>query len=102
MSRTCEVSSILRQHQKLKTCPGISIKPDMNPSERKVEFLLMSKRWNLIQSGVNKDQIKIRGNSIYVSNTKVGSVVILDYSQVQESPPDESVQTPKTDARQTN
>ena len=44
MSRTCEASSILCQRRKLKTCPGISIKPDMNPSERKVEFLLMSKR----------------------------------------------------------
>ena len=102
MSRTCEVSSILRQRRKLKTCPGISIKPDMTPSERKVEFLLMSERWNLIQSGVDKVQIKIRGKSIYVSDTKVGSVVNLEYRQVQESLLDESVQPHETGASQTN
>lgn len=94
MSRSCEVSSILSQRRKLNECPGIAIKPDMNPSERKLESLLMSKRWEYIQSGIARNQIKIRGNNIYVDNTKVGSVVNHVYISVEESPmtvePDQS------------
>ena len=90
MSRSCEVSSILSQRYKLKCCPdcprGVSIKPDMSPDERKVDKLLMGKRWELLEAGISRDKIKIRGNSIYVCNKKVGSVINLEYKSLQEVP----------------
>ena len=68
MSRSCEVSSILSQRRKLQSCPGIFIKPDMSPTERKIESLLMTERWELIQSGIPKDQIKVKGNVLFVNS----------------------------------
>ncbi len=40
----------------------------------------MSKRWEIIQSGTARKHIKIRGNSIYVSNSKLGNVYLVDFS----------------------
>ncbi len=64
MSRSYEVSSILAQRHKLKDLPGITIKPDMSLADRKIDYILMKQRWDLIQSGVQRDQIKIKGNVI--------------------------------------
>ncbi len=80
LSRSFEVSSLLSQRKKLKDTPGVSIKPDMSPDERKVDFVLMSKRWDIIQSGTAREHIKIRGNSIYVNNLKKGFVDLVDFS----------------------
>ena len=44
LSRSFEISSLLSQRKKLKDTPGVSIKPDMSPDERKVDLVLMSKR----------------------------------------------------------
>ncbi len=73
LSRSCEVSSILSQRGKLKGS-GLSIKADLNKEDRKIDQLLMSHRWSLIQSGTSRQLIKIRGNSIFVNNVKKGSV----------------------------
>ncbi len=35
----------------------------------------MKLRWDLIQSGTDRDNIRIRGNSIYVNDLRKGSVV---------------------------
>ncbi len=80
LSRSFEVSSLLSQCKKLKDTPGVSIKPDMSPDKRKVDFVLMSKRWDIIQSGTAREYIKIRGNSIYVNNFKKGFVDLVDFS----------------------
>ena len=80
LSRSFEVSSLLSQCKKLKDTPGVSIKPDMSPDKRKVDFVLMSKRWDIIQSGTAREYIKIRGNSIYVNNFKKGFVDLVDLS----------------------
>ncbi len=73
LSRSCEVSSILSQRGRLKGS-GLSIKADLNKEDRKIDQLLMSHRWSLIQSGTSRQLIKIRGNSIFVNNVKKGSV----------------------------
>ncbi len=50
----------------------------------------MKHRWDFIQSGVNRNQIKIKGHTIFVSNVKVGSVIDLEYKQFNITPPLES------------
>ncbi len=55
-THTCDVSSLLRNRNKLKDCPGVHIKPDMSPAERKTDLILMAKRWELLQSGTHKNR----------------------------------------------
>ena len=74
LSRTCEVSSILSQRHKLKGSK-FSVKPELTKEERKDDQLLMKRRWDLMQSGMRKEAIKFRGNSMYVNNLRFGSVV---------------------------
>ena len=74
MSRTCEVSSILPQRNKFKGSE-FSDKADLSKEERNGDQLLMKRRWDLMQSGIRKEAIKIRGNSMYVNNSRFGSVV---------------------------
>ena len=44
----------------------------MSSAEQKKHSILMQERWDLIQSGVLRKDIKIRGDSLYVSNKKYG------------------------------
>ena len=56
------------------TCPHIPhkvlllFKPDMSPTERKCESMLLREGWSLIQSGVPRAVIKIRGSRLLVRN----------------------------------
>ncbi len=68
------VSSILSQRRRLKGS-GLVVKPDLNKQERLVDQILMKKRWALIQSGNGREQISIRGGSLFVNKIKKGSVV---------------------------
>ena len=45
----------------------------MTVAERKTESTLLRERRALIESGIERKLIKIRGNSIFVNKTKVGS-----------------------------
>ena len=74
ISHTCEVSSIHSQRHKLKGSE-FSVKADLSKEERKCDQLLMKQRWDLIQSGIRKESVKIRGSSMYVNNSRFGSVV---------------------------
>ncbi len=77
LSRTCEVSAILAGHRNLRASPGFSIKPNMTKAERLIESTLMKKRWELIQSGMERKDIKIKGTTIWVKDIymKYGSIV---------------------------
>ncbi len=75
LTRTCEVSSILAGRKNLRASPGFSIKPDMSKAERLIESTLLKKRWELIQSGTERKDIKIKGITIWVKNMKYGSVI---------------------------
>ena len=46
----------------------------MSPDERAKETLLLKERWFLIQSGIDKSDIKIKSSSIYVKGKKHGYV----------------------------
>ena len=52
----------------------VIIKPDMSPHERKCESLLLHERWSLLQSGVPREHIKIRGSRLYVRKMLYGQV----------------------------
>ena len=47
----------------------------MSSAERKKHSILMQERWDLIQYGVLRKDIKIRGDPLYVSNKKYGCVL---------------------------
>ena len=80
LSRFCEASSLLSQRKKLKDTPGVFIKPDMPVHERKVDSILLTKRWEIIQSGTAREHIKLKGNSIFVHNVKIGYVDPVDFT----------------------
>ena len=82
MSRSCEVSSVLSQHRKLKSCPGIFIKPDMSHTEQNIESIILKKKRELIQSGVPKDQIKVKGTILFVNSKRFGSVKDLQFHTI--------------------
>ena len=54
------------------------VKPDLSPEERENKKLLLKERWKLMQTGVNKSDIKIKGNKLSVN----GSVTGLDKDSV--------------------
>ena len=47
----------------------------MSKEQRKIESILLKERWNLIQSGISRTQIRIRDSNIYVSKKLHGKVV---------------------------
>ena len=74
-ARSCDAVNVLSNRHRLSKvdCPNVSLKPFMSIAERKTESILLKERRALIDSGVERKYIKIRGNSIYVNNIKVGS-----------------------------
>ena len=81
LNRSCNVLSILASRQKLvqSETPGVFIKPHQSPYERSTEATLLHQRKLLIQSGTDKKDIKIRGNSIFVRKIKYGSANASDF-----------------------
>ncbi len=51
------------------------VKPDMSPTARSRERILLKERWNLCQSGVEKSSVKIKGTSLIVNGRAFGKVV---------------------------
>ncbi len=74
LTRAQDVTYILANRRKLAACPNIWIKPDMNARERAVENILLKKRRELINSGLEGSKIKLRGKSLIVNNKKLGTV----------------------------
>ena len=70
---TADVNNILSRQHLVESSP-IVVKPDRSPEERKVEVTLLQERWKLIESGVNRQSIKLRGASIYVNGRSHGKV----------------------------
>ena len=75
--RAADVTKIFANRRKLPT--PISIKPDMSYAERRQYSILMQERWRLIQSGVSRKDIKIKGDSLYVSSKKHGCALDLKF-----------------------
>ena len=69
-----EVADILSNRSSIDN-RNISIKPDLSPQDQQKEALLLKERWSLIQSGVNKSDIKIKSSSLYVKGIKYGYIL---------------------------
>ena len=63
--RMADVSSVLAKRGSLKK--PYFIKPFMSTEQRKIESILLKERWNLIQLGISRTQIRIRNSNIYMS-----------------------------------
>ena len=50
------------------------IKPELSLKERKVDTILLKHRWSLIQSGVDRKDIKLSANRFYVKHALYGAV----------------------------
>ena len=57
----------------------ISIKQDMSKEERQKQSLLLKERRTLINSGILRKDIKIRGHPLLVKNKVVGSIIDSKY-----------------------
>ena len=75
LTRSSDVSTILANRGKLTRDSGFSIKPDMTPVERAIESKLLHERRELINTGIERSRIRIRGNTLYLNKKKYGSVV---------------------------
>ena len=53
----------------------VFIKPDMSLAKRTKESLLLKERWNLIQAGYDRRQIKLSSNSLYVDHQIFGEII---------------------------
>ena len=71
--RAADASSVLSKRRS-SIGASVIIKPDMSPSERKRESILLKERWSLIQSGVPRKAIRIQGSRLLVRNKLHGQV----------------------------
>ncbi len=81
--RTCDVSNVLNNRKKLADKPGVAIKPDMTREEREIQAILLKKRWELTNTGINKVNIKIKKNSLYINNRKHGTTINMVYTECE-------------------
>ena len=91
LNQTMDVSSILSKRSDLPA--GITVKPDLSIQERHIEAMLLKERWSLIQSGVNKREIKIKSSVLYLREKKHAevsnsSLVRISPSTVSDDPVD--------------
>lgn len=70
--------------------PDIRIKPDLSAEERKKESLLLMERRSLIDAGVERKDIRMSGNSIYVKKKKYGSI---EHGKFEKGPDVQGVDT---------
>ena len=75
--RSTDVSRLLSKRSKLRH-PTI-IKPDMTPSQRYQEAVLLKQRWLLIQDGTPKQSIKIRKDKLFINGRPHGQVIDSEY-----------------------
>lgn len=73
--RAADASGVLSKRGSLRNST-LSIKPDMSPTERKSESILLKERWSLIQSGVPRAVIRVRGSRLLVRNKTHGQIKI--------------------------
>ena len=62
------------------------IKPDLTPEEKAKEQLLLKERRSLIEKGVNRKQIKLRGYNIYIDSKLHCKIVDYKLQVFSESP----------------
>ena len=79
LGSTADVGRILSLRSSLSS--PLVIKPDLSPSERVIERLLLSERWRLIQSGTDRRYIKLKNSCLYINGHLHGKIINGSYSQ---------------------
>ena len=72
-NRAADVSKVLSKRNRLDK--SFIIKPDLSPTDRAQEALLLKERWSLIQLGHSKSEVKIRGSCIFINKKLHGQVI---------------------------
>lgn len=85
MSRT---SDVLSNKLSLANRPHLRISPDLPPHLRKSRSILLKVRYDLISSGIERKNIRISSDSIFVNHVKRGSVINQVYKVCAQSPED--------------
>ena len=57
LTRTSEVPSILSKSGNVRD--PLHIEPDLSPQDRRIKAALMKERWKLLQSGMNRKDVKV-------------------------------------------
>ena len=70
--RAADASKIFARKKSLSS--PFFVKLDLSPAERVQHSALMQERWCLIQSGVSRKNIRVKGNALYVDNKLHGHV----------------------------
>lgn len=70
-----DIVSVLANKRQLSPFPGISIKPDLPPEDRKVESILLKQRRAFIVAGTDAQSIRLRKNSLTVNGKKFDAVI---------------------------
>lgn len=101
LNRAIDVLVLLSKAKSLPT--NIKLKPDMSPTERLVESLLLKERWSLIQRGIDRRTIKIRSNKIFVQQNLHGQVIDSTFALVSADSSNSAQPTPiPCDTSETN
>ena len=90
LNRSCDVSTVLSNKSRLADRPNIKINRDLSPSLRKTRSVLLTQRRHLISSGIDRSNIKIGKNELYVNGHKHGLVVGHEYKLVSVQSQSES------------
>ena len=70
--RILDAAAVLSNLDKISS--PFSVKPDMTPEQRSIESKLLKERYNLIQQGFSRRNIKTRNSRLYVSDRLYGEV----------------------------
>ena len=68
--RAADVSKIFAKRKSLSS--PFFLKPDLSQAERVQHSTLMQERWRLIQSGVSRKDIRVKGDALYINNQMHG------------------------------
>ena len=70
--RSCDVQCILSKRSSPEA--PISVKPDMTIEEHNNEKIILKQCWLLLRQKINRKQIRIRGNILFLNNKLYGRV----------------------------
>ena len=88
MLRACDVTAVLANKSQLDNT--IRIRRDLPRVVRAKQAVLMKERWKLIESGIERRDIKIQRDKLFVRGSMFGMLDASDNTKFIKSPDDES------------
>lgn len=72
LGSTFEVDLVLANSRSIDR--PLLVRRDLSPTDRVIRSVLLKERWKLIQSGTNREDIRIKDGSLFVNGARFGSV----------------------------